>query len=269
MGECDLCPGDDDISFTCNHCHGRFCSDHRLPESHNCSELRPEPPRPPSLNDRSRVAFWTAIGVLILPFRLVIRASSRAWSFIPSLMSRQRAVVLVLIGTIGLLVALGAGATPADTDADGSVLDSIGESLDGALTNGSEAVNDALDGKNAVSERVGPPQTENPIKTVEGDGFLNTFTLYESGAARLEFEDDYSCYSRIAVGDTDYLRGSNLEYWTLPQDGILVVDMKGAVSKTKDPSNTFWLGSLTGKNGVCFGGNRINQEFTVPESWVG
>jgi uncharacterized protein YkwD len=42
MGECDLvgCEGDDKISYTCNECGLTFCSDHRLPESHNCSALR-------------------------------------------------------------------------------------------------------------------------------------------------------------------------------------------------------------------------------------
>ena len=42
MGDCDLvgCEGDDKISYTCNECGLTFCSDHRLPESHNCSALR-------------------------------------------------------------------------------------------------------------------------------------------------------------------------------------------------------------------------------------
>ena len=42
MGDCDLvgCEGDDKISYTCNECGLTFCSEHRLPESHNCSALR-------------------------------------------------------------------------------------------------------------------------------------------------------------------------------------------------------------------------------------
>ena len=42
MGECDVvgCEGDDKISYTCNECGLTFCSEHRLPESHNCSALR-------------------------------------------------------------------------------------------------------------------------------------------------------------------------------------------------------------------------------------
>lgn len=36
MGRCLLCDGDDQLSHTCNYCGGSFCSEHRLPESHNC-----------------------------------------------------------------------------------------------------------------------------------------------------------------------------------------------------------------------------------------
>ena len=42
MGDCDVfgCDGDDKISYNCNECGLTFCSEHRLPESHNCSALR-------------------------------------------------------------------------------------------------------------------------------------------------------------------------------------------------------------------------------------
>lgn len=40
MGECALCSGDDDLSFRCNECGNLYCSSHRLPESHNCDELK-------------------------------------------------------------------------------------------------------------------------------------------------------------------------------------------------------------------------------------
>lgn len=40
MGDCDICDGDNNISYTCNECDGTFCSTHRLPESHNCQALR-------------------------------------------------------------------------------------------------------------------------------------------------------------------------------------------------------------------------------------
>jgi len=42
MGDCRVvgCEGDDKISYTCNECGLTFCSEHRLPENHNCSALR-------------------------------------------------------------------------------------------------------------------------------------------------------------------------------------------------------------------------------------
>lgn len=42
MAECDItgCDGDSNLRYTCNECNGTFCTDHRLPESHNCSALR-------------------------------------------------------------------------------------------------------------------------------------------------------------------------------------------------------------------------------------
>lgn len=40
MGDCDICSGDQKMPFTCNECGGGFCSQHRLPEEHNCPALR-------------------------------------------------------------------------------------------------------------------------------------------------------------------------------------------------------------------------------------
>ena len=119
-----------------------------------------------------------------------------------------------------------------------------------------------------ANEQLGPPETENPIKEFGGDGFLNRFVLYQSGAALMEFGDDYGCYERIAVGDTTNLRGDNLNEWDLPNDGELVVDMRKAVSKTKDPSNEFWLESIGGTDSYCFGMNSISMQFTVPQDWI-
>lgn len=119
-----------------------------------------------------------------------------------------------------------------------------------------------------VDENLGPPRTENPIRELGRDGFLNRFVLYHSGAARMEFSDDYGCHERIAVGDTSQLRGSNLGEWRLPPDGELVVDMRAAVSKTKDPSNDFWLQSLGGKDSYCFGINGVHGTFAVPQDWI-
>lgn len=42
MTECDIpgCDGDNLIPFTCNECGRTYCTDHRLPEKHLCSQLR-------------------------------------------------------------------------------------------------------------------------------------------------------------------------------------------------------------------------------------
>ena len=112
------------------------------------------------------------------------------------------------------------------------------------------------------------PQTDAAIKNLGGDSFLKRMVLYESGAALMEFGDDYGCYERIAVGDTATLRNNNLGVWQLPRDGELVVDLKSAVSNTRDPSNTFYLDSLGGRDQYCFSGRGITKKFTVPQDWI-
>lgn len=41
MGECDFpdCPGDSSFKNSCSYCGFSYCSNHRLPEKHNCSTL--------------------------------------------------------------------------------------------------------------------------------------------------------------------------------------------------------------------------------------
>ena len=39
MVQCDKCGKDDDLPFRCNYCDGYFCSEHRLPEFHECTGL--------------------------------------------------------------------------------------------------------------------------------------------------------------------------------------------------------------------------------------
>ncbi|HKT21988.1 MAG TPA: AN1-type zinc finger domain-containing protein [Nitrososphaerales archaeon] len=34
--KCDFCGNDESLPFVCNYCGGAFCSDHRLPEAHQC-----------------------------------------------------------------------------------------------------------------------------------------------------------------------------------------------------------------------------------------
>ena len=39
MVKCDHCGKDEALPFSCSYCGGSFCSDHRLPPSHNCINL--------------------------------------------------------------------------------------------------------------------------------------------------------------------------------------------------------------------------------------
>ncbi|MFB6190435.1 MAG: rhomboid family intramembrane serine protease [Candidatus Nanohaloarchaea archaeon] len=41
MAECSRC-GKDSMSFTCRYCGEKFCSEHRLPENHDCEKLEEE-----------------------------------------------------------------------------------------------------------------------------------------------------------------------------------------------------------------------------------
>lgn len=39
MTDCKICDVEEEIQFKCNHCGSVFCSDHRLPEAHDCPAL--------------------------------------------------------------------------------------------------------------------------------------------------------------------------------------------------------------------------------------
>ena len=40
MADCDVCgDGPGKYAYTCSHCGGQHCSDHRLPERHDCPGL--------------------------------------------------------------------------------------------------------------------------------------------------------------------------------------------------------------------------------------
>lgn len=47
MGKCSRCDGDDNLPFTCTYCGNVHCSDHRLPEKHECSGSESIQPRSP------------------------------------------------------------------------------------------------------------------------------------------------------------------------------------------------------------------------------
>ncbi len=39
MAECSYCGASESLPFTCKFCGGKFCSEHRLPENHECQGL--------------------------------------------------------------------------------------------------------------------------------------------------------------------------------------------------------------------------------------
>lgn len=40
MATCDVCRKEESMPYNCRHCGGTYCSEHRLPENHNCSGLQ-------------------------------------------------------------------------------------------------------------------------------------------------------------------------------------------------------------------------------------
>jgi uncharacterized protein YkwD len=44
MVKCDICGKELQLPFSCNYCSGTFCSEHRLPESHQCLNMPKEAP---------------------------------------------------------------------------------------------------------------------------------------------------------------------------------------------------------------------------------
>jgi membrane associated rhomboid family serine protease len=40
MAKCDVCGRDENMPYNCRHCGGTYCSEHRLPENHDCPGLK-------------------------------------------------------------------------------------------------------------------------------------------------------------------------------------------------------------------------------------
>lgn len=51
---CSICGETRDLSYTCNYCEKEFCSDHRLPENHNCVGLRSSTTLGPDFREHSK-----------------------------------------------------------------------------------------------------------------------------------------------------------------------------------------------------------------------
>jgi len=60
LKRCEVCGRDDILPFKCNYCGKTLCSDHRLPESHNCTSLSEIPTLHPYAPDmKRRLAKWS------------------------------------------------------------------------------------------------------------------------------------------------------------------------------------------------------------------
>ena len=40
MSRCDECGKQENMPYQCRHCGGTYCAEHRLPENHECPNLR-------------------------------------------------------------------------------------------------------------------------------------------------------------------------------------------------------------------------------------
>ena len=95
---CEICGIKDALTFRCNYCGGYFCTEHHLPESHNCPRIPKIAPfhvRPleveshkqlvisyPSTTQHSKTKSWKKIA-LVLP--LVIIIVLLLWAAYPSI----------------------------------------------------------------------------------------------------------------------------------------------------------------------------------------
>lgn len=136
MGNCYLCDGNDNISFTCNGCGGTYCSDHRLPEAHDCDMLYPINRIAPS--SRLREAGNFVFGVVLLPFALLY------WLFVGCYRHRNTALLLVLVAAVGAAAVMGVpgGSSPDATPTDEQV---AGVNGGGSTDNETENTTGSLD----------------------------------------------------------------------------------------------------------------------------
>lgn len=79
MGVCEHCLGGTSLPYSCNYCGMKVCRDHRLPENHNCPELRNadtlgpdfrpvDAPAPSNLEPRDPHPIWNLLIPIILVY---------------------------------------------------------------------------------------------------------------------------------------------------------------------------------------------------------
>jgi predicted RNA-binding Zn-ribbon protein involved in translation (DUF1610 family) len=58
MKKCELCGKEVQFLFRCSHCQKCFCAEHRIPESHACTEFKQIHSSFPTLTSREPVITW-------------------------------------------------------------------------------------------------------------------------------------------------------------------------------------------------------------------
>lgn len=114
---------------------------------------------------------------------------------------------------------------------------------------------------------LGPPATENPIKTVTHDHpVFQQLTLYESGAGEVEFQmSNDADYWGVAHSSQD-VEEEAAKTWSIPDGmGSVTVDLKTAIrSHDAYPRNSFKLGVADKHYRVM----AREFSFSVPETWL-
>lgn len=142
-----------------------------------------------------------------------------------------------------------------------SVLATVGA----AVFSGCSAVGNAVDG---IS---GTPSLENPIKTVQTNGMLQSITFYENGAAELSFAADTACYNRIGIThSTKRIPADEYGSWGLPEfEGKMVADISGTLPDANFPDRKFIFELYQDGGGTCIGlGSQSRWIVTLPETYV-
>lgn len=192
MTRCTVC-GTNAFAYSCNHCGGKFCSDHRLPENHNCSGLRSSKPASTisttssggPASDQDLKWYWTVIGLFFLPLLAL-------WKIVVLAINNPgKAAAAGLLVSVAL-VHLGYVSAPAIGDV---------ELADGPAALATDSVTPTAD------EAAGPAATETAATDPTTDAFrrtveraiheeVNEFRV-EHGASRLSYD---SQLAGIALG---------------------------------------------------------------------
>jgi len=106
MSRCDHCGKETALPFTCQHCGGKFCEEHRLPPNHNCVNIGSWNAKPrPSVSLNYGKGGVTVTGGGFIPDQRRNAKKTRAEG-LPWLKIMAGIVALILLG-LALLVMIG------------------------------------------------------------------------------------------------------------------------------------------------------------------